>query len=133
MPCDYKKYPKHWKEIVAQIRERSGDKCECEGECGHEHKRGRCNAPNHTIVWRLIKKPSVWRSDDRSYEDDWDERPIKVILTTAHLDHDAHNHEVQLDRLRHMCQFCHLNYDKHHHSGNARVTRDKKRGQEQLF
>ena len=36
---------------------------------------------------------------------------IKVVLTVAHLDHDADNHDVSLDRLKAMCQYCHLNYD----------------------
>lgn len=38
-------------------------------------------------------------------------RRIKVVLTVAHLDHDETNHEVPLDRLRALCQICHLRYD----------------------
>lgn len=40
--------------------------------------------------------------------------PIKkviVVCTTAHLDHDEENHNVKDDRLKWMCQYCHLNYD----------------------
>ncbi len=40
---------------------------------------------------------------------------IRVILTIAHLDHDAENHDVALDRLKAMCQLCHLRYDKQEH------------------
>jgi hypothetical protein len=35
----------------------------------------------------------------------------KVILTIAHLDHDEENHNVKDDRLKAMCQRCHLRYD----------------------
>ncbi len=28
-----------------------------------------------------------------------------------HLDHDEENHDVQLDRLKALCQLCHLRYD----------------------
>ena len=35
-------------------------------------------------------------------------REVKVVLTVAHLDHDELNHEVSLDRLKAMCQQCHL-------------------------
>ncbi len=36
---------------------------------------------------------------------------IKVILTIAHLDHDETNWNVKDDRLKAMCQKCHLQYD----------------------
>lgn len=36
---------------------------------------------------------------------------VKVVLTVAHLDHDETNHKVILDRLKALCQICHLRYD----------------------
>ena len=36
---------------------------------------------------------------------------VKVILTVAHLDHDETNWDVKIDRLRALCQRCHLKYD----------------------
>jgi protein-arginine kinase activator protein McsA len=42
-------------------------------------------------------------------------RGSKVVLTIAHLDHDADNWEVSDDRLKAMCQACHLGYDRHRH------------------
>ena len=36
---------------------------------------------------------------------------VKIVLTIAHLDHDETNWDVQLDRLKAMCQLCHLQYD----------------------
>ncbi len=38
-------------------------------------------------------------------------RPVKVVLTIAHLDHDETNHDVLLERLMALCQVCHLRYD----------------------
>lgn len=36
---------------------------------------------------------------------------IKIVLTIAHLDHDESNWNVRDDRLKAMCQRCHLRYD----------------------
>jgi hypothetical protein len=36
---------------------------------------------------------------------------IEAELLIAHLDHDETNHEVTDDRLKAMCQLCHLRYD----------------------
>ncbi|GAF86137.1 unnamed protein product, partial [marine sediment metagenome] len=38
-------------------------------------------------------------------------KPVKVVLTIAHLDHDEENHNVTDDRLKAACQLCHLRYD----------------------
>lgn len=36
---------------------------------------------------------------------------MKVVLTISHADHDEKNHEIKLDRLKALCQICHLRYD----------------------
>ncbi len=38
-------------------------------------------------------------------------KTFKIILTIAHLDHDEENHDVKDDRLKALCQRCHLRYD----------------------
>lgn len=38
----------------------------------------------------------------------------KVVLTIAHLDHDPENWDVSDDRLKALCQKCHLAYDREH-------------------
>ena len=38
-------------------------------------------------------------------------KKVRVILTIAHLDHDETNESVTDDRLKAMCQLCHLRYD----------------------
>ncbi len=121
MPIDYKKYPKNWKEIRERILQRAENKCEC------------CNVPNYKYIFRgfLNDGKEIYQdSDGTIYDAKTSEelfndpyvyiRPlskkphpkaIKVILTIAHLDHDEENHNVSDDRLKAMCQLCHLRYD----------------------
>jgi hypothetical protein len=47
---------------------------------------------------------------------------ITIVLTTAHLDHDPTN--CDLENLRHWCQLHHLRYDGQHHADTARKTRE---------
>ena len=51
------------------------------------------------------------------------ENGTKVVLTIAHLDHDKLNHDVSIDRLRALCQKCHLIYDIEHHVANRKYGR----------
>lgn len=101
MPCDYSKYPPNWKEIRAFILARAADCCE---ECGLR---------NHAIIFRYKANPAKWREPHGCDlgESDPDVYPVKVVLTIAHLDHDETNHAVKDDRLKAMCQRCHLRYD----------------------
>jgi len=121
MPINYSKYPKNWKtEIVPKIRERSGDKCE------------HCGLDNGQMVWsykletKVEVEPGKIRYKVKTFwtesESDlkrleaiqpmiFDIKKVNVVLTTAHLDHDEENENISLDRLMHLCQYCHLNYD----------------------
>ncbi len=109
-PENRARYPRDWKAISLRIRtERAGNRCECEGECGRGHE-GRCNAINgqpHPVTGSV------------------------VVLTCMHLDHTPERCDD--DNLRAACQRCHLSYDAKHHAANARVTRNQKRGQSDLF
>lgn len=93
-PENRARYPANWKQIVAQVRERSGNRCEgtpafpeCRAANGEPHP----------------------------------ETGSKVVLTTAHLDHVPEN--CDLSNLRHLCQRCHLTYDAQHHAQTAYATR----------
>ena len=102
MPIDYKKYPADWKQTRNRILKRANNKCEC------------CDLENHSTVWsfRNLEKTTVWSKDlpyIRSFS--IDPKEVKVVLTIAHLDHDETNHQVTDDRLKAMCQLCHLRYD----------------------
>lgn len=129
MPCDYKNYPKDWKQIRARILERENNCCKF------------CDAPNYAIIYRPVKGEIGWHLMPEGHEADmlveWDPKIkfTKVILTIAHLDHDKENHEVSDDRLAALCQRCHLLYDLDRHIANRKRNRlaAKSKGQTDLF
>jgi len=108
VPINYRRYPEIWRtRIVPFIRARSNDQCE---QCGVHHGQ---------VVFReqikLVRKfktvyRSVWHLRDVSTTEN-KLKPVKVVLTVAHLDHDAFNSHIKMDRLKHLCQLCHLRYD----------------------
>jgi hypothetical protein len=113
------RYPANWKDIVAQVRERSGD-C-CEGSPAFPD----CRRPNG----HFVNKRTGEISDDGLLAEAWelaDGDPVtRVVLTTAHLDHTPEN--CALENLRHMCQRCHLRYDAKHHAETAYSSRMARR------
>ena len=107
-PENRHRYGADWPEFSRHIRfERAEGQCECEGECGRGTHEGRC--PN--------------KHGEPAYG-----TGSKVVLTVAHLNHTPEDCRDEV--LRHMCQRCHLRYDSSHHRKNARVTRFKKKRQE---
>lgn len=125
-------YPpaKEWKLLRTRILERAGNACECRGECGLTHEGERCAAPNSKFV-----KRNTFEGVTHVYEHDGcslclggdDEcRPVLIVLTTAHLDHDpTHNDD---SNLRALCQLCHLRYDRHEHAATRAAARARKQG-----
>lgn len=121
MPIDYKRYPPNWKkEIVPRILARANNCCEQDG----------CGLQNGSMVYSVKHKGKhTWfrtieeaELQPRSKESKKDKltgeivlipnpRLVKIVLTIAHLDHDETNWEVTDDRLKAMCQKCHLTYD----------------------
>jgi hypothetical protein len=93
------RYPDDWRELRQQIRERSGGRCECRGECGRLHVDG---SRGWGRCWSIDK----WEG---------------VVLTVAHLDHQPETREI--DMLRHFCQGCHNRYDADHRAQTRRETK----------
>lgn len=121
MPIDYKKYPKNWKtEIRPAILKRADNKCEI---CGVENNaigwRGNDGEFNYSEQYIRVKKLGYGYVQHTGY--------LKIVLTIAHLDHDITNNSYE--NLKALCQKCHLNYDKHHHATNSRITRNAKKKQ----
>jgi len=88
-PENRDRYPKSWKQMVEQARERSGNRCECDGKCGDTHENDRCTAING--------EPHPQTGS-------------KVVLTLAH-EHGVPLEETSIDRMFHACQRCHNKYD----------------------
>lgn len=116
-----KRYPKDWKKRRIRILDRAGRRCE---QAGCTHKDGE-------VLWSVKYKGKVtgWfktreeaLAQPRTMESKYSKKlkrsipvdnpkRIVVSLQIAHLDHDEENHDVSDDRLRAMCQLCHLRYD----------------------
>lgn len=70
--------------------------------------------------WKEIRKRILARAQNRCEfcgisngmkgKNSW-----RVILTIAHLDHDPENWQITDDRLKALCQACHLQYDRPRH------------------
>jgi len=101
MPINYSKYPANWKsEIRPFILERAKNKCEF------------CGFANGQTVYRSKENGKVeWHPCKEDVPAHWQDLPVKVVLTIAHLDHDESNHDVKMERLAALCQLCHLQYD----------------------
>lgn len=110
-PENKDRYPKNWKcEVVPRIRERSGNRCECTGQCGQQHGPdvgGRCIRRNGEIGW--------WTDDVvpclQPYRPLFDggKKIIKIVLTVMHLNHQPE--DCSDENLLHACQGCHNRYD----------------------
>ena len=135
-PCDYSKYPTNWKETRDRILERAGNRCEICLVANHQYVfRGTCNG----VEAYQYNDMSIFSASNGSYIGNLDidgsdlkfpenTKAVKIVLTIAHLDHDAENHDVTDDRLKAMCQRCHLGYDMPNHIANRKASIKKKKG-----
>lgn len=134
MPIDYSLYPKNWKtEIRPSILERCGHKCFFCGvknyEVGYRDKRGTFYSAEKII--QLLEDTGYDIFSKELSHVAGDAKPIKIILTIMHLDHDIKNNDY--NNLAAGCQRCHLNYDKNIHLTNSATTRNKKKKLQSLF
>lgn len=136
MPMDRSRYPDDWDDISLRIRERDGWRCTC------------CGVANGALIVRssidaaryVIYEPSVkmWRkpASGKLYlptvpgEFDYKRKPVRIVLTVAHLDHDSMNNADE--NLAALCQLHHLRHDKHQHATNAQLTRARNRRKRQV-
>lgn len=122
MPIDYKKYPPNWlNEIRPRIMHRANNTCENE-DCDFKHLEEvwAVKYKGRTTGWyrnynEATSKPRSIEAKKNKITNKVEPIPnpklVKVVLTIAHLDHDETNHKVADDRLRALCQLCHLRYD----------------------
>lgn len=116
-PENKHRYPADWDERRKAVLERAGDRCEL------------CGAPNGRWIARHEGTPSLWvEVQPNSRAAFGYGKAIRVILTTAHLDHEYQCHDEKC--LLALCQRCHLKIDAHQRhlarierSGNESVQR----------
>lgn len=138
MPIDYKKYPFNWKtEIRPTILKRANDCCE---ECKvHNGDYGYRGIDGVFYAWYTIEDALENNGYDYFFHElkhCYDKKgnptkPIKIVLTVAHLDHDISNNDYS--NLKALCQRCHLSLDKDQHKKNSKETIRNKKGLQSLF
>jgi len=128
MPIKYSEYHPEWKtRIRPNILQRDFNRCKF------------CGVLNYSFGYRdrdgnfisETKFNGLNSTDGDILFDGKYPKRIKIILTIAHLDHNKTNNDY--DNLAALCQKCHLGIDLKHHMGNARETRNKKKGLQKLF
>ena len=134
-----KGYPRDWAKISRRVRfERANGLCE---HCGKRHGEKVLQGPlgswQRESQWydargRQIHRPPPWPSKHWWRHLFWYGEPprprlVKVVLHTAHLDHNPGNCEDT--NLAALCQQCHLRYDAGLHKWTWGITRDLARGQ----
>jgi hypothetical protein len=108
MPIDYRKYPKNWlSKIVPAILMRDNNTCQ---HCGLKDRELVWSVPYRSMKGTKHVRVWVWQNY-AIIPNTVGSKLVRVILTVAHLDHDATNHAVELKRLLSLCQRCHLKYD----------------------
>ena len=112
MPINRKDYPDNWPAIRAAILTRAGHRCEW------------CGLPDRAWITRTRAGAATVHVDRLAASAHG--KPVLVILTVAHLDHDTKNNDPA--NLRAGCQRCHLVYDRDQHALNAAQTRRLKAG-----
>jgi hypothetical protein len=139
-PQNRARYPANWKEIVDLVRRRSGNRCEgspafpaCRVHNGALGGRSRDGAwhPAYPLGEKLLRLEWPKPGDIAMCHDGVLLRIIRIVLTTAHLDHVPEH--CDLDNLRHWCQRCHLLYDQAHHRATAHHTRRQRKAMADLF
>lgn len=134
-PENKARYPKNWKsEIVPQIRARSGNRCECTGQCSQQHGPdvgGRCIRRNGEI--------GIWTDDGAAVPSLQPFRPlfdrqsdmVRIVLTVMHLNHQPE--DCSDGNLLHGCQGCHNRYDAPARAAGIKRRRHAERASGDLF
>jgi len=119
----------------AALVERAGNKCE---QCRKPNGRTVMTVTPLSILgvrmaWRLMGK-IPWRNQQGKKVTGLTvlrplsrlkARPVKVVLTAAHLNHTPGDERMENGKL--LCQWCHLNYDRLHHKETRTQRKDAAR------
>ena len=115
-----------WRAIRTAIRDiRAVGRCECVGECGHDH------TGDPASLWWPAHIPTAHGRCPALNHDPHPVTGSNVVLTIAHLDHDPSHNDP--GNLRAYCQRCHNAYDAPHRRAHAARTRRRRRACGDLF
>lgn len=150
MPCNYKNYPKNWKEFSKRIRfERAKNRCEKCGirnySVGHREENKFCyyggnahldNVSHGYEGYKESRELFDYLKDQ--YEGGWFEhKPTMVVLTVAHLDYEGGICKCETkcavdSHVLALCQKCHNGLDAKARRENAnrtmKIKKDSERG-----
>lgn len=119
-------YAPDWDDIALAIRERAQDKCE---HCGLSNGLliNRSSADSSKYIY-YDSADDVWCYPDGDWiklseipDEYWDNDPVRIVLTVAHVDQDTRNDDPA--NLLALCQRDHLNLDRAHNLVKAKRTR----------
>ncbi|WP_255448411.1 hypothetical protein [Telmatospirillum sp. J64-1] len=126
-------YPIDWPQLSKVIRfHRAKGRCE---QCGRPHGQeilslvgdGRWQCPS-TGMWRNGEGKRTRRPTS---EEMTDAKTWRVMLATAHLDHDPGNNSAE--NLKALCQRCHMIHDRDHNAAMRRLAMRRRRALGDLF
>lgn len=131
-----------WRAQRAETLRLAGNKCQQCGKPGWDKKGNPTlvltfswhDPEGHHMAWSDARKVVPEWFDERGRPFPWRHvrprgatpiRGVKVVLTTAHLNHDPADRRTE-NRMC-LCQWCHLNYDKMHHKETRSIRKDATR------
>jgi hypothetical protein len=138
-PENKHRYPADWPATRERILARAGYRCEHPGCVAMHYGIGQWLRFEGSDVWvfkQVARGESYLDARQRAAELWWDSgmdgtKPIVIVLTIAHLDHQPEN--CADENLRAWCQRHHLAYDHDHHRANSQATRRARAGTLELF
>lgn len=137
-PENKARYPKDWKAISLQVKERASFMCQHPGCTTRQYAFGQWHPePSGGKRWHWWGTGATWKearrmaaeADDAAGNDG--PKPIVIVLTVAHLNHQPE--DCRPENLAAMCQRHHLAHDLQHHQANAQATRRARAGTAELF
>jgi hypothetical protein len=128
-------YPMDWPQLSAVIRfERAGGRCEC---CRRPHGKIVCHLGDGTwwdedaTMWRAGSGRVLRGQAKLPSASDPAVRTTRVVLATAHLDHDPTNNRLR--NLKALCQRCHMLHDAAEHRRRRWFTLHARKALGDLF
>jgi hypothetical protein len=119
-PENAARYSADWQQISKDIREnRAQNKCE---NCGVENHAVGYWIKEKFIIYEDLYEPTDKRLEQYSYIAS-ERKPIKIVLTVAHLDHTPENNAPE--NLKALCQRCHNRHDAKHRAATRRESKLK--------